>query len=438
LKHFVRSEDGATAVYFALLAPALIGFAALGGEVGLWLLTERKLQHITDIAAISAATRSLSTSDTIQVEASARARAATSGLLETDTLAISVPPSTGPHAGKSFHAEATAERSVPRYLTALFNTTGDPVVISTRSVAGVREGDEGGERACMLALSETASPAFSVGGAGEVNVVGCAFASNSSATNSFDMIGARVTVTGSCLYSVGGVDVSDGLTLTDCDEPQTMQRPSADPYANLPIPDASSLAGLIRRDKRSVEASFTPSEYLIDYPGMPVALFQGLTLNSSTTLGAGLYVIDGGSLSIGATADIYGNGVSFLLTNGATLSVAGGAELDISAYDETNPALRSDPFGGLLFFADRTGATLSHSFSGNSASEIDGVIYLPNDKLTYIGDSGSSYPCVEVIASQLAVSGSGIVTIGCEPNRPPGPGGSGIGARAGQTISLLE
>jgi hypothetical protein len=78
IRYFVRTESGATAVYFALLAPVLIGFSALGGEVGLWLLTERRLQHITDMAAISAATRAHSTSTIAEIRASATARAVSS------------------------------------------------------------------------------------------------------------------------------------------------------------------------------------------------------------------------------------------------------------------------------------------------------------------------------------------------------------------------
>jgi hypothetical protein len=432
IRYFVRTESGATAVYFALLAPVLIGFSALGGEVGLWLLTERRLQHITDMAAISAATRAHSTSTIAEIRASATARAVSSGLRPTDTLTITIPPATGPNAGKSYFAEATAQRSVPRYLTALFNPSGTPVVISARSVAGP---GSGGEPACMMALSPTASPAFSAGGAGTINVIGCAFSTNSSASNSFDMIGARVTVTGSCLYSVGGVEINDNLTLTDCDEPQTDQRPMPDPYANLPMPDSATIAGITRRSGSSVGASFTPTDYLIAYPGMPVAVFGGgLTLSSTTSLGAGVYIVDGGTLKIGANAKISGKGVTFYLLNGATLDVAGGAELDISAYDRDNPGLRTDPFAGILFFADRTAPPLSHSLSGNSTSAIDGVIYFPNDTLTYTGNSGSSYPCLQIIASQLAVTGSGTVTIGCEPSRPPGA----PQAIVGRSISLFE
>ena len=415
---FLRSQDGAAAVYFALISPILIGFAALGGEATLWLVTERKLQHIADAAAYSGAARSMSTTSTATIRAAATASALDSGLNADDPITVNTPPISGPNTGKSGFVEVIVQRSVNRYISGVFTGTTEPVEIGARAVAGRQEGS--GDPVCMLALSQSASTAFSVGGAGTVNVTGCAFASNSSAVDSFDMIGAKVQVSGSCLYTVGGADVSDNLTLTDCEVPQTMQRPTPDPYADLAIPNSMAFSGLMRRDKSSVSTSFAASEYLMQYPDLPVALFEGLDLKGSVSFGHGLYVIDGGTLKINAGAEISGTGVSFLLLNGARLDVSGSAELTVSAYDPDNPALRSDPFAGLLFFADREGSTVSHSLSGNSENNTNGVIYLPNDSLTYIGDSGSAYPCLEIIASKLAVSGSGTLNIGCRPDMPPG------------------
>lgn len=419
LRRFFRSQDGSTAVYFALLAPVLIGFAGLGSEAGIWLMTERKLQHISDLAAYSGATRAQSTKTAALITASAQDRATSSGLRPTDTIVINTPPTSGPNTGRAGFVEVVVQRSVDRYLTTVLSNDSTPLVITTRAVAGAIEGS--GEPVCMLALSPTASPAFSVGGSATVNVLNCAFAANSTAENSFNMIGAKVTVSGSCLYTVGGVSVTEGLTLTDCTEPQVLQRPAPDPYADLPMLTSTDVAGLARYDKNSIATAFTPSEYLIDYPDMPVALFDGgLTLQGDVALGTGLYIIDGGSLKINANAVLTGMGVSFYLMNGAKLDVAGGAELDLHAFDPADPTARPDPFAGILFFGDRTGTPVQHSLSGNSVLDINGMIYFPNDELTYIGNSGSSYPCIKVIASQLKVSGNGTVTIGCDPSVPPG------------------
>lgn len=418
LKRFLQAEDGATAVYFALLSPILIGFAALGGEATLWLAAERKLQHIADTAAFSGAVRAETTADVATITTAAVETARQSGHRVGDPITVNVPPGAGAYAGQPGNIEVIVTRDVRRYISGIFVGTQEPVTITARAVAGRQVGT--GDPVCMLALSNSASTAFSVGGAGSVNVTGCAFASNSSAVDSFDMVGARVEVSGSCLYTVGGVDVSDNLTLRDCAAPQTMQRPTADPYADLVIPDSTAFASLMRRSATSVSGNFTPSEYLLQYPDLPVALFAGLDLKGTVTFSRGLYVIDGGTLKVNAGAVVSGAGVSFLLLNGAKLDISGSAQLTVSAYDSGNPALRTDPFAGLLFFADRSGTPVSHSLSGNSANQTNGVIYFPNDSLSYTGDSGSAYPCLEIIASRLSVSGSGTLNIGCRPDLPPG------------------
>lgn len=433
LNPFLRDERGAVAVYFALLAPILIAFAALGAEAGLWLITERKLQQIADASAYSAAARHMSSQNLTVLEQAARASATASGMVADDEFALYLPPQSGGFVGQSAYVQVAISREVPRYFSGLFAGTNAPVQISVRAVAGTDP--DSGEPVCMLALSPSASPAFGVGGAGVVNVTECALSSNSSANNSFDMIGARVSVTGSCLYSVGGVDVSDGLHLTDCTEPQILQRPTANPFASLMLPTSAEIGGLIPRDSSSMTGTYTPSEALLAYPDLPAALFSGgLTIQGTVNLARGIYIVDGGTMKINANAVLSGTGVSFYLINGAKLDVAGGALLNVSAYDSSNPNIRTDPFAGLLFFSDGVGTPVSHSISGNSASQTNGVIYFPEDKLTYIGNSGSAYPCLQIMASTLTISGSGTLNIGCFPDLPPGTGQ----IRANQRIALVE
>jgi uncharacterized membrane protein len=46
---------GVVGILFALAMPVLIGFTALGTEVGLWYLERRNLQTAADVGAIAAA-----------------------------------------------------------------------------------------------------------------------------------------------------------------------------------------------------------------------------------------------------------------------------------------------------------------------------------------------------------------------------------------------
>jgi hypothetical protein len=423
MRSFIADRKGAVAVYFALIAPILLGFAALGTEVGFWLLKERKLQHAADSAAYAAAVRSLTVSDPAILENVARQAAN----LGNSTLVGQ--PGTNRYT-------VTITHSTPRQITRIFNRDDPEVTLRVRAVAAVFRGI--GDPVCMQALStDPSSPAISVSGSGNVNIGGCAFATNSPAPDSMSMQGARVRVTGSCLYTVGGVQVTSGLDLLDPDCPvaQTLRPPTPDPYADLALPNNFDVAGL---SLRANGASMTPNEFMQNHPGLGVARFSSLTLQGNVNLTAGLYIVDGGEFRINSNAIVNGTGVSFYLMNGARLVVTGTPQLNISAYDPSNPGLRTDDFAGLLFFADRHDAPTAHSFAGTSNSNINGVFYFPNDSLTFTGDTGTASPCFQMIASRINVSGNGTLNIGCRPNRPLDASGNPKNMLTTAVVRLIE
>ena len=118
--------------------------------------------------------------------------------------------------------------SRPRLLTGIFSTA--PVVFSTRAVAGLTAQ---AANACILALSKTAPRAVEIGGSTQVQVADCDVASNSNASNSFEMVGASATMTTGCVQTVGQGIGSTGLTLTRCTSIFDNAPPVRDPYASV-------------------------------------------------------------------------------------------------------------------------------------------------------------------------------------------------------------
>lgn len=407
---FWADQSGAAAVYFAVVAPLLIAFVVLGSEAGMWLMWQRKLQHIADIAAYSGGTRLLRDDPLPSVQAAALEVALASGLKTSDSFAVHVPPqNSASHNGMSGFVEVNISRALPRYFSGYFGL-GD-LVVHGNAVAGATDT---GYSVCMLALSQTASPAIGIAGSAEAHFDGCSVATNSVSDRSFEMIGGTVTVTAGCIDTVGDVQVNySGLTLTDCLAPRTFQRAVADPYLGLLLPELNATPESLNKlpdGGSATTCEVTPQQPFV--PGTNQARFiGGLTVEANATvdLCPGLYVIDGGKLEFGKNSLVRGTDVTFFLANGASLSVDGTVTLNLKA-----PS--SGPYSGMLFFNDGNAPTSSHKFVGNAGSQIQGVLYLPSGNLEFMGNTGTAQSCMQILASEIYISGNSELAMGCLPD----------------------
>lgn len=414
MRRFGRDQSGAAAVYFALVAPALLGGVTLGAEASNWLLTQRKLQQIADVAAYSGAVRRMSGGTEAQIIATAQAAAQSSGLITGDGIIVTLLPNTADYSDK---VQVTIDRTVPRYFSAYFSDT--PVAIDQSAVAGALEGT--GDVVCMLALSKTANGAVTIGGSSEAYFDGCTVASNSTASDSFLMNGGSVTVSAACVDVVGGVSVTSGLTMTDCLTPRSLQRPIPDPYGDLSMPAVTGTP----EATNAIGTADSPWLPIQSYSGWPMSRFVGgLTISGDVQLGAGLYVIDGGTLKINSNVTLAGSDVTFFLANGAELQINGGAELNLTA-----PS--SGPYAGLLIFGERSPTGISHTYSGNASSVLKGAFYLPGGDLNFLGNAGSAESCLQVMADTITISGNSELRMGCVP-----PGGHQVSSN--KRVALIE
>ena len=162
---------------------------------------------------------------------------------------------------------------------------------------------------------------------------------------------------------------------------KTGEPPVADPYASLTMPSYSGSC-----KNASNGATQQPGHYC------------GMTLKNSVTLSPGVYVIDGGTLSINANANVSGSGVTFYLVNGASVSMNGNSHLDLSA-----PT--SGTYAGFLIVSDRSN-TGTITINGDNTSATTGVIYSPNGQVNYNGDFSGVSGCTQIVANTVAWSGN--------------------------------
>ncbi len=401
IRRFAGNTRGAVAVMAALAFPVLVGGMALGTEAGYWYMSQRKLQQASDLAAYAAAVQLRSGRGMPEMNAAALNMAVASSFrFGYDMMSLTSPPTSGSRSGSAKAVEVVLDRQQERFFTLIYDT--EPVAVSARAVAEIR----GGGDACLLTLDPTISGAITVSGSSEVVFDGCDVATNSNAQDAFLMSGGKVELTAGCVHSVGGVSVTSGLTQTSCAKANTETAVIRDPYANLAEPlNVGTCASSSSVGSNSTTTTVVPNE---THPlGMPLRRYcGGLDVSGDVTFKAGLYIVDGGTFKMNASTQVVGSGVTFFLTNGATLAINGGANLNLSA-----PA--SGPLSGLLFYSARGNVGIKHSINGNAGSTLNGAIYFPTSDLDYSGNFSGSYGCTQIVTRRVTFTGNSSLNVNC-------------------------
>lgn len=400
LSRYAANRSGSVAVLAAVMLPVLVGGMALGTEASYWYLSQRKLQQAGDLAAYAAASQLRSGRNEARMEASANIVAAKSGARPgEDILVVAYPPETGAFAGDSNAVQVTLSRSQKRFFTLIF--ANDEVEISTNSVVAI----QGGGDACLLALDPTAGGAITVTGSSTVTFDGCDVATNSNAEDAFLMSGGAVEMTTGCVNSVGGAVATDNLNLTDCPAPKEQAPVIEDPYADVVQPEVSGVCSPSNVGKNKQLTVETPGE--ISNLGIPLKRYcGGLTVKGIVTFNPGLYIVDGGTFRVNASAVMTGSNVTFFLTNGAEIAFNGNATLGLIA-----PT--SGSLSGILFFGDRSDIGAAHLINGTAGSMLSGAFYTPSADLDYRGNFTGSNGCTQVITRRISFSGNSSLTVDC-------------------------
>jgi hypothetical protein len=208
---------------------------------------------------------------------------------------------------------------------------------------------------------------------------------NSDASKAMVVTG-KGTVTANAVSVTGGVSAPAGAISPP---PVTGASPRPDAYASLAAPTYSGCNFNNYKLTRG-PATLTPGVYC---GGI-------LILGGKATFSPGLYIVNGGGLSIlGGSAS--GQGVTFYITsNGHAYG-----PVSIGAVQVNLSAPTSGPLAGVLFFQDRSVKTnLSNSLMENGSAELNGLLYFPTTKVLYSGGSASSPGPTIIVADTVSLS----------------------------------
>lgn len=420
LARLARDEAGASAIIFGLLSMVLIGFAALGTEVGYWYFTHRNMQNAADSAAMSAVT-AIANGATGDYTSEAKYAAAAYGFVDTSaplsqgpsttiaqgpssttttttmsttstptgvTVTVNKPPKSGAYTADAQAIEVIISQPQPLFLSAALNF-GHGSLFSTNPTQTVRAVATAGTNGngCVVSLDKENIGDF-LNGNSVLNIPGCDIYVNSDDNNAVTQVG-NSQINARAAFVTGNVTGSHNSGLNTTQGTYFGTAPINDPYANVAQPDPGACS--------ATPNGLTPGTYC-----------GGWSPNG--TLAAGVYVVNGGTFALAGNAALDGTaGVTIVLTNGATMQMTGNASITM------NPPA-DGPTAGISIFQDRTAVpgSLTDKIAGNGTFNVTGVIYMPTAAVTYNGNgAGGSSHCTQLIGYTVTFVGNGTFQNDC-------------------------
>jgi Flp pilus assembly protein TadG len=428
-------RGGATAVIIGLASMVLLGFTALGTEASYWYFSHRNLQNAADSAAMSAVAALLNipspdAAHKTQATAEARATAARYGFVDTQggvSVAVNIPPTAGAFTSDSNAVEVVITEPQALFLTAAIKFGGTPLFAAnpTQRVRAVANPGTNGN-GCVVALdSGNVGDLFNNGNT-QLNLTSCDLYVNSSANSNGNYALNTLnnaSISAQNIFVVGGVDPNANITTTGSTYSADGLAPINDPYANVAGPTIPGSC------PNGVATSYNNTSL---NPGLYCG---GLTLKGTIMLSPGVYVIEGtagnSQFTDSGQANVTGNNVLIYLTGDTpahcTTMNFSGPQSSLTL----TPPQDGSAYQGIAIYQDhmctQNPNSNANQIGGGAAISITGVIYFPEQNLTFNGGTSTGGPqCEEIVALTLTFHGnsqfqsnctgvSGVAQIGAIP-----------------------
>jgi Flp pilus assembly protein TadG len=426
-----KDVSGNTMIMVAMGMPMLVGGTGLAVDTAQWYLWQRELQYAVDQAAMSGA-YSLSKADSPDTgEWDARARAELQNNKDIVDFETDVDVRVVDYADQTDNSvivDVVAERTLP--FTSMLTSRGARIRVSAQ--ASFTEAAT--YTSCLVATDEDEEGAITIGGSATVQM-NCGIAALSDSEEAIQIHGnggaggdGEADISVGVVLAAGGID--DWFRENTDDTVLENLSGLTDPFAEIDPPDnpttrdyrctTSTTTTTVTRLKgkklvqETVEVSTTQASLL---PGT----YREIDTQCDTTLASGIYVIDGGKLKVNAQHDFTGNGVMFVLKNGAYIEINGGANISLTA--PTVAQLESagvfDPrLAGMLVFEDRTSeGSNNNKLNGNAETILNGKIYLSKSHMQINGSARVTSQCLMIVSNTMEITGNAVLGNLCPDNQ---------------------
>lgn len=443
LRKLRKDRRGNALVIAGASLPVIVGAAGLGTDTIQWVLWKRELQRAADSAAFAGVYAKV---QGVAINGQCDPTSAVGHDLVTNnhvrvgnnntTCAVENSPLSGPYSADPYAVRVSLAAQRRLSFSAMFLSTA-PTIRASATATIVADGEY-----CVISLENTAATGITATGNANVDL-GCGMITNSVSMDAAVATGSSI-VNASPIAAVGGIEASNNWGANTVLQPFTLAQ--EDPFANVNPPTPSDYPSG-NCPNLTVNSNTTKNSWTVnaDYKAMGTNTycFRDVTIRGTVVFPANsVILLDSGSLSVGAQANVTCSGCTFILTNRDSSSSAsignvdinGGATLNLSA-PGTSATGDAATYRGILMYQDRraqtgTSANSQSSVNGNANSFLQGALYFPSQQLTFNGTAGMSTECIQLVARRVYYSGNLNISNTC-------PANSGASAFAGKKVRLV-
>jgi hypothetical protein len=433
------TRRGGIVLLLAASLTGLIGVVAIGLEGGLLMDQRRRVQAVTDAAAMAAAVDLYenypahdgldpsSTAKDCALNAAAKMGYAHDG--QRTKITVNIPPEFGPHKGIYGYVEVMVQHDQPRFFSRLFGAS--DMVIKSRSVA---KGRWASAKTGILVLDLHETEALKANGGGTVEVIGADIIVNSDddAATAGDGTGTILRASGGGRFKLTG-GVKSNTTLEG--PVDFNQKPTPDPLAHLPLPTLPSTA----QDARTMPANSDVARTYLDalginwkdvgqfyilepgrYDRMPNFNNNDVVILKQASAGNGgiYYLNDSGFTSTGATIvqDPTGGTTGGLMLYNDPTKISSGISITGGKVVIDPPT--SGPYTGISIFQNRS-ANIDLSITGQGGMKIYGTFYAAGAPIKITGSDavGGDVIGSQYISRTLQTGGNGKYKVDWSPQK---------------------
>jgi hypothetical protein len=407
----------------------MLGFLAFALDVGYLFHVKRMAQGAADAAAVAAAEEAGngSTAETNAAGAAAQMNGFPASSVTLTSVSGGNYSSNGSSPLPTTWVQATISQPVPTFFLAGFNRNMASLTVTASAVAG----DNQSSPTCVCLEGSTGQD-LNMSNNAKLTANSCGITVDSNSSNAVGVVGSASV----CGLSLGTVsttwDNSGNINNNGsiCSATKIVQGTTACTTAMPVVPVDTNCTATSAPSSWTAAYSTGPNSTYGTTQGGNTVCYNGLTVNGNgmvTTLNPGIYVINGGQLHFESGTNGGGNGVMFYLTNGASLVIDNGANVNLVAGGNAEDGGGTAPnvgtssiYNNILIYQDPgtqaannlssdTGDTQPISIQGGSSAYLNGAIYAPLAPLT-LGNGSASTVDTDVVAQSLTMNGGGTLT----------------------------